>query len=346
MTPLEDKLRRAIQAKASQVPPEAVPPLRLSAQRRRSSSLAHGGGERGGAPARRGWLAPAASAAVVVALVGASVVVSRDLAAEQHQPSRQQHQRAGPRPAGTTLTGLAAAWIAAQVSTSDVVSCDLTTCRALEAAGVAAGRLLVLQRGGARAALSSAVIAETAAVRADVGTRFNARYAPVVLASFGSGAAQIEVRVVTASGAAAYRSALATDLDARRQATTELLGNRKFTASDAARRQLRSLRVDERLVIMISFLTTLDRVSVVAFGDSGPGLGADGPLRSAELVIKTKSGRPATQAGLEQALTTVKQSLTPYRATLAKIIRLDGGREGISVEYAAPTPLGIISYNG
>jgi hypothetical protein len=341
MTPLEEKLRRAIQAKASQVPPEAVPPLRLSAHRRRSSSLAHGGGERSGAPAIRGWLAPAAAAAVVVALIAASVAVSRSLAGQQKPPPNRQH---GPVP--ISATDEAAAWVAAQVSRSDLVSCNPAACRALETAGFAAGQLLVLQRGGAAAALSSAVIVETATVRADVGVRFNARYAPVVLASFGSGATQIEVRVVEARGTAVYQRALATDLAARRLATTELLNSPKVTVSSAARRQLRAMRVDERLLIMISYLTTLDRVSVVAFGDSGPGAGASEPLRSAELAIETKSGHRATQAELEQAVTTVKQSLKPYRTTFAKIIMLGDGRDALSVEYAAPTPLGIISYHG
>jgi hypothetical protein len=339
MTPLEEQLRRAIQAKASQVPPEGVPPLRLSAHRRRSSSLAHGGGERSGAPTRRGWLAPVASAAVVVALIAASVAVSRSLAGQQKPPA--QH-----RPVAVSAAGEAAAWVAAQVSPSDIVSCDLAACRALETAGVAVGHLLVLQRPATAMALRSAVIVETATVRADVGARFNARYAPVVLASFGSGAAQVDVRVVQAKGSAAYRSDLATDLSARKLATAELLSSAKVTVSATARRQLRAMRVDERLLIMISYLTTLDRVSVLAFGDSGPGAGASGPLRSAQLAIETKSGRPATRTELEQAVTTVKQSLTPYRATLATIVQLGNGRDGLSVEYAAPTPLGIISYNG
>jgi hypothetical protein len=342
MTPLEENLRRAIRAKASQVPPEAVPPLRLSAHRRRSSSLAHGGGERSGAPAmRHGWLAPAASAAVVVALIAASVAVSRSLAGQQKPPPGPQHG-----PVAVSATDEAAAWVAAQVSRSGIVSCDPAACRALETAGFTPGQLLVLHRGAAAAALSSAVIVETATVRADVGAGFNARYAPVVLASFGSGARQIEVRVVEAKGAAAYQRALASDLAARRMATTELLNSPRFIVSGPARRQVRAMRVDERLLIMISYLTTLDRVSVVAFGDSGPGAGASGPLRSAELAIETKSGRPATLAELDQALTTMRQSLTPYRTTLAKIIRLGDGRDGLAVEYAAPTPLGIISYNG
>ena len=49
MTPLDDRVRDAIRAKAAEVPPDAVPPLRLPA-RRRSSSLsltAAGGGKEG-----------------------------------------------------------------------------------------------------------------------------------------------------------------------------------------------------------------------------------------------------------------------------------------------------------
>jgi hypothetical protein len=355
MTPLEDKLRRAIQAKASQVPPEAVPPLRLSALRRRSSSLAHGGGERGGAPARRGWLAPVASAAVVTALVAASVVVSHDLADRQQRPAQlagqpqrpaQQRQRGGPQNPPASITDQAAAWVAAQVSPNAVVSCDLATCQALDAAGVATSRLLILRPGGAAQALTSTVIVQTAAVRGDVGARFGARYAPVVLASFGSGAGQIEVRAVERTGAAAYRSKLADDLEARQLATTELLRDSRISVSAAARRQLQAWRVDERLLIMISFLSTLDRVAVVAFGDSGPGAGASGPLRWAELAIDTKSGRPATLAELRRVLSDANQSLAPYRATLAKIIAIPGGREVLCVQYAAPTPLGILNYNG
>ncbi|HUA29454.1 MAG TPA: hypothetical protein VMC03_11270 [Streptosporangiaceae bacterium] len=341
MTPLEEKLRRAIQAKAGQVPPEAVPPLRLSAHRRRSSSLAHGGGERSGASAMRGWLAPAASAAIVIALIAVSVVVSRSLSARQKPPPGRQHDQVA-----VPATDQAAAWVVAQVSGSDIVSCDPSACRALETAGFAPGGLLVLHHNATAAALSSSVIVETATVRADLGARFNARYAPVVLASFGSGAAQIEVRVVEAKGTDAYHRALATDLDARQMATTELLNSPKVIVAGAARRQLRAMRVDERLLIMISYLTTLNRVTVAAFGDSGPGAGANGPLRSAELSIERKSGRPATPAQLEEALTIIQQSLTPYRATIAKIIVLADGRDGLEVEYAAPTPLGIINYNG
>lgn len=74
MTPLEDRVREAIRAKAAEVPPDAVPPLRLPGRRRSFFSLAHGGREREGGPAGRpragrAWAAPLAAAAGVAAVL-------------------------------------------------------------------------------------------------------------------------------------------------------------------------------------------------------------------------------------------------------------------------------------
>jgi hypothetical protein len=337
MTPLEDRLRRAIRAKAGQVPPEAVPPLRLPARRRRFSSLAYGGGQRGRAPAPRGWLAPAASATVVAALIVGSVVLSRDLAG-QHRPSPR-------RPAAISVTDQAAAWIAAQVSRSDKVSCDPAMCQAVAADGFPPSGLVVLGQGG-DGALRSQVIAMTPAVSAEVGPGFGARYAPAVMASFGSGGARIEVRVVAPDGAAAYRSALAKDLDARKLATAELLQSPAVTVAGPPRRQLLGWRVDARLLTMISYLATLGRVSIMAFGDSGPGAGAGGLLRSARLGIETQSGRPAGPAAVRGALEVLSQAQAPYGPTRYQIGTLPGGGLVLDIEYAAPAPLGTINYNG
>lgn len=84
MTPLEDRVRDAIAAKAAEVPPDAVPPLRLLARRRTSFSLTHGGREREGGLAeragrrrtrsgrtwtRRAWTAPLGAVAGVAAVL-------------------------------------------------------------------------------------------------------------------------------------------------------------------------------------------------------------------------------------------------------------------------------------
>jgi mannan endo-1,4-beta-mannosidase len=77
MSPVEEKLRAAFQAKAGDIP-DSAPPLQLPARPRRSPFLAHGGGEKKGTPGYRSWrrwATPVASAVLVVAVIAASAVV-------------------------------------------------------------------------------------------------------------------------------------------------------------------------------------------------------------------------------------------------------------------------------
>ena len=217
MTPLEDRLRRAIRDKAGEVPSDAVPPLRLPARRRRSFSLTYWGGGRTGAAARwgwRGWLVPAAAAVLVVAVVVGSEALSRALYGRP-VPARAQQ-------AAVTVRDEAAAWVAAQVSRSAVVSCDPVMCQALEKHGIPARGLHEL-KPGAPAPLHSDVIVATAAIRAEFGAGLTSVYAPGVIASFGSGSTRIDIRVIARKGGAAYRSALSADLAARKKAGPQLL---------------------------------------------------------------------------------------------------------------------------
>ena len=127
----------------------------------------------------------------------------------------------------------AAAWVTRQVSRSAVVACDPGMCSALLARGIPAGNLLDL-RAGAPDPLGSDVVVATAAVRSQFGGRLASVYAPGILATFGSGGLRIEVRAVAPDGAAAYRAALASDLEARREAARLLLGNPRLRVSPAA----------------------------------------------------------------------------------------------------------------
>jgi len=77
MTPIEDKLRAAIRARADEIEPY-VPPLLLPPRPRRSFFLAHGGGEKRRTSAQRiwqGWGAPAAAAIMVGVVIVASAVI-------------------------------------------------------------------------------------------------------------------------------------------------------------------------------------------------------------------------------------------------------------------------------
>ena len=186
------------------------------------------------------------------------------------------HSRPAPGPAGAGLPtptairaaaaahAAAARWIAAQVSADAIVSCDPQMCALLEAHGIPAGRLLPL--GGSNPApLGSDLIVSTAAVRSEFGARLSNVYAPVVLASFGTGSAQTAVRVVAADGTAAYLRSLRADRAARAFAGRQLLRNSRLHASGPARHALAAGQVDSRLLTAFAALATLHRVDVVDF---------------------------------------------------------------------------------
>ena len=325
MTALEDKVRQAFRAKAGQVRYDVAPPLRLPARRRRFFSLAHGGGQSRGAPAGRGWLAPVAAAVLVAAVIGGSVTASRVVAG---------HQRPAPG-AAPAPDRAAAAWVAAQVSRSAVVSCDPAMCRALRARGVPAGDLLVLGPGGA-GALDSQVIVATAAVRRDLGARLSSVYAPEVLASFGSGGTRVEVRVIAPGGAAGYLAALRADQQERQNAGAALAGNPRITATAAARTQMEAGQVAAQLLFAITALAALRPLDILAFGDSGPGAAADMPLRS---VYLADNGGPAAARAILAFLHMQPGSYRPARAEITR----SAGRPVLFIEFAAPAPLGLIN---
>src|SRR6185312_12860180 len=192
------------------------------------------------------------------------------------------------------VRGQAAAWIAQQVSRGVAVSCDQVMCAALEARGFPARDLLRLGPVS-RDPRSSAVVVETGAGRTWFGTSLDRAWAPAVLASFGSGSAGITVRVVASHGAVAYQTALAGDMAAAKAAGARLLADRRISVQTSARSQLTEGLVDLRL---LSALTTLSRhmqVSVVGFGNVGPGVSAGVPLRYADL-SPTSPTSPASQA--------------------------------------------------
>jgi hypothetical protein len=336
MTPLADRVRAAMQAKATEVPPEAVPPLRLPARGRRFFSPARGGGGSTGAPARRRWLSPAAAAVGVVAAIAVSVIVSGRIggtgpSSQPARPSVSQHWQ-----------DEAAHWIASQVSPSVVVSCDPLMCRELRARGFPPTGLLEL---GTRAVspLGSSVIVATARIRSDFGRRLDAVYAPQVLARFGSGAARVAVRVIAPAGVAAYQGAVSADLALRKQSAAEFLSGSRIGATAAAVRQLQAGRADSRLLIVMVSLEAETPISVVALSDSGPGAGAGVPLR----VVTLRSigpGRCSSRGSGPSLITYLNQERLPFRPTQAGVVRrLPGGCAEIRIEFPAPSPVGLLS---
>ena len=240
--------------------------------------------------------------------------------------------------AAATARQQAAAWVTAQVSHSAVVSCDPAMCATLEARGFPSGDLLTLGPS-ASDPLGSAVIVSTAAVRSDFGSRLTSVYAPTVIASFGSGSARVDVRVYAAGGAAAYLAALRADQAVRQHLGSVLLHNSRVSVTPSARAQLAAGQVDTRLLAIIATLTAQGPVSVVAFGDSGPGASAGVPLRGVEL-----GSPPGAKDGyLSSVLALLRAQQAPYLANSVTLVRLADGRQVARIEFAAPSPLGLLS---
>jgi hypothetical protein len=337
MTPLTDRVRTAIQAKAGEVPPEAVPPLRLPARGRRFPSLVRRGGGSPGARARWRWLSPVAAAVGVIAAVTVAVVVSGRIGGAEpaSQPARP--------PASQRWPDEAARWVASQVSHTVVVSCDPLMCRELRASGFPASGLLDL-RSGAGDPLGSSVVVATARIRSDFGRRLTSAYAPQVLARFGSGDTRVAVRVIAPHGEAAYRAAFSADLALRKQSGAEFLSSSLIGVTATAGRQLEAGRVDSRLLIVVTALEVQAPLSIVAFGDSGPGAAADIPLR----VVTLRSLGPTRCSSLGSGPSLIAylrhMGLPQFRPGQAGIVRrLPGGCAEIRIEFPAPSVLGLLS---
>jgi hypothetical protein len=307
-------------------------------------------------PESASWLGAGLAALIVIpALVIGSLTV---VAVRHFTGTRAPSATAAGQEAATrheaAIRGQAAAWVAQQVTRGVAVSCDRAMCAALEARGLPARDLLVLGPFS-RDPRSSAVVVETGAVRALFGTSLDRAWAPAVLASFGSGPAGITVRVVASHGAVAYQTALAGDVAAAKAAGARLLADRRISVQTSARAQLTEGLVDLRLLSALTALSRHLQVSVVGFGNAGPGVSAGVPLRYADLsptapISPTAPASPAaglTQAGYARSVSSALSGLdTSFRPVRTVPVVLPDGQAVLRVEFTAPSPLGMSGANG
>ena len=282
----------------------------------------------GGKRPRRRRVAVALALVVVVAL-GAGVtgvIIGRSA-------------RSSPVPAaagGTAATrGQAARWIAGQVAGSAIVACDPAMCAVLHADGLPATRLLVLGTATADP-LGSDLVVATLAVRNEFGTRLQSVYAPVVIASFGTGAGRIDIRAIAPDGTAAYQAALAADRRSRISAGGQLLRNPRIIVTGGARNALSAGDVDPRLLMMLAALADQQQVRITAFGDPSPGASPVVPLRSVQIAA------PGPGAGAEASLRSMLSLIDAQRQPFQPLRAAVAGSSALTVEYAAPSPLGLL----
>jgi hypothetical protein len=335
--------QRQVRPASSAGDPTSRPPGTASSAGRRRLALTRAG-RRGVTGAFLAGALAALSVVLTVEATGASSVTHLTSAREPARVSAREPARPSAR-APVRMSALvresqavvvraeAAAWSASQVGGGAIMACDPAMCAVLAQHGIAAGSLLVL-RPGAADPLGSDVVLATAAVRDMFGARLTSVYAPELLARFGTGPARIDIRAVAPDGAAAYRAAIAADLQARRLAGSELLRDPKITFGPAARTQLAAGQVDARLLISLAALAASGQVRVTAFSDDGPGAGPDLPLRAAEL-----TGSHATAVRM---LAFFRAQRPPYLFAQAAIAATPNGESALTVEFAAPAPLGLL----
>lgn len=243
------------------------------------------------------------------------------------------------------LRAEAAAWVAQQVSPGVIVSCDPAMCAALADDAFPKHSLLVLSPASPEP-LTSAVIVATPAVRDMFGSSLSTAMAPGVLASFGSGPAEITVRVVAPRGVAAYWAAIRTDQAARKTNGSALLNVPRITVSAIARTQLADGQVDSRLLLAVASLATNEPINIVQFGNIGPGAGPGIPLRFADLASNDQAAHMTSAAYLRSLRASLNSATAQFRP--ARIVQVvgPGGRSVLRVEFTAPSPLGLFGTQG
>jgi len=222
----------------------------------------------------------------------------------------------------------AAAWIAQQVDRDATVSCDPAMCGQVRAHGFPAARLMALTSTTGNP-LGSALMVATPALRETLGTRLASVYAPLVLASFGSGASQVEVRAVAPDGPAAFAAQLNASHAALVSAGTQLLANRNIQVTAAARSALLAGQADSRLLATLSVLAAQVPVHLVALEGRAAGAGPEVPLRGAEIGAATPSGRSAVLAFL-------RAQQAPYQPAVAALASGSGGQPVVTVRFDIP----------
>jgi hypothetical protein len=110
--------------------------------------------------------------------------------------------------------------------------------------------------------------------------------------------------------------------------------------------QILAGQVDTRLMATIVTISGPASISVLAFGDPGPGTGAGSPLRSAELTPTGKTDPAGSSASVQQMIKFLNVQKPPFAPAWAAMAWLPSGQAVLRVEFAAPSPLGILAGNG
>ena len=273
-------------------------------------------------------IAGAGGLAFILPLRGAS---SARPAGSHAETSRELAAEAAARTRAIT-------WILQQVSRAAVVSCDAQVCTDLASRDFPSANLLTLGPGSTDP-LGSDLVVATGDIRAQYGGRLGAAYAPVIIASFGSGNARIDIRWVFPGGTVGYRTDQGAALRARKAAGAQLLTNSQVTVSVAARAQLLSGDIDPRLPTLIIAMAAGHPVRIVGFVNQSPGGGPASLLRSVDLATAGRAAHLTRAAYLGWMRAFIDAQRAPYRPARSQPVTLRTGQAVLRIGYGAPSPL-------
>jgi hypothetical protein len=296
---------------------------------------------------RRRWRFIAVIAVALAAGVGSLVAVA--IRPAGHKGGAAASGTAALSPAllrqEAALRAKVATWVAQQVSPGVIVSCDPAMCTALSHDAFPKSSLLVLSPTSP-VPLTSAVIVATPIVRDMFGSSLSTATAPGVLASFGSGPAEITVRVIAPSGPAPYWAAVRVDQAARKTNGSALLNVHQITVSAIARRQLAGGQVDSRLLLAVAWLAASEPIDIVQFGNVGSGASPEIPLRFADLAGNDQAAHMTSSAYLRSLRASLNSAVAQFRPARIVQVAVPGGQAVVRVEFTAPSPLDLFGTQG
>jgi len=287
---------------------------------------------------RRGPRVATAAALAVIAIAagGIAIVLSSRTSGGSSQITKSHRQ--GPPSLATRTAKLAASWVAGQVSHDAYVACDKAMCDALTAHGFP-GRKLQLIGLNSPYPLHAQVVVVTPVVQRQFGSSLANEWAPTVLTSVGSGATAISIRVVSPQGAAAYQSALRTDVQQRKVFAQFLLRSPQVTASAPVKKELAGGQVDARLIVVLTALAAVHPIDILGFGTVFPGASAGVPMRVAQLADPDPASGLNRADYLRYLLTLLHKQSYPFLPEAAWLAHASSGKLIFQIKFAAPGQL-------
>jgi hypothetical protein len=240
------------------------------------------------------------------------------------------------------IRGQAARWIAGEIGKNMIIACDDVMCGDLVKDGIAASNLLVLS-STAPDPLGADIVVGTPALRSQFGARLATEYAPAVIASFGTGKSQVDVRVVAPDGAVAYDLAANRDLAARQRNGSTLLRNSRVAVAASAQPELIAGLVDSRLLMMLPVLAGQHPIRILGFYDRAPRSAQGVPLTGAELVGADSASGLSGSSYLRWLLTFLRGQRAPFRPVSVTTGRVHGHEVVVRVRFARPSLIGLFN---